>query len=405
MKNIIKWLYTLIATIILCGCTSNERKVEKATKYYFQHGYKPIAITDRYAIHDDKDNYYILCFKNDTIYLDTKFKSRGKSVRKIFPNERGIKIKTLKVDFRNGDGALVPINGFHLDLERIFDVKIKFHDEKCPINKDLLQIGLKDGKEILYYIESDEGLLINDRHPSLDYPKLICEEKFTLQDIYPNNSYLADYPFIITEEFSLADLSFSRLSSMRFSKFDYPWILIKENLNSASLILENDFVFDTHVDFECLEQIHLSVAMDRNMKLQAEYEARQEEQQRAQEEEARQYVLDNAINFYEMLDDYKNPIKAERKYILGTEIILRVVVDNIKATEGAYSYVTKSDYADGDICIYTNDENFVELDYPQVVWVLAKYNARNKDEWGERYTYVFTDASLLIAEKASVWNY
>ena len=124
------------------------------------------------------------------------------------------------------------------------------------------------------------------------------------------------------------------------------------------------------------------------------------------EEEAVQYVLDNAINFADMLEDYNNPFKAEKKYIFGTDIILRVKAEEIKAAQGDYSYVLKSEYASGDILIYTNDGQFVELDYPQLVWVSATYNARYKnDDYGDRCTYEFTNAQMLLGKKAGYWDY
>lgn len=398
MRTTIKLAIVVIAAFIMCSCTNNERKVEKVAEYYSQHGYKPVSCTHDYAIHDDNGNYYIVCLKNDTIYLDTEFKNRGKSARKIFPNERGTMVKTLKVDFRNGDGALVPINDFHLDLERIFDVEIKFHDGKSLIDKDLLLIGLKDGKEILYYIGSNEGLLINDRHPTLDYPKLICEEDFTLHDVYPNTSYLVDYPFSLTEEFSLKDLSFTRLLLMRFFKSNYPWSLVKENLSSTSLVHENDLLFDTKASFECLEQIHLSVAMNRNMQLQAELEA---EQQREQEE-MKDYIIENAISFRQMFNDYQNSIKANELYHFGMEVLLRIVVDKIDYSSNSnYTYVIKHDSnADGDAYLYSNDNGFVTLSYPQTVWVKAKYKNRYDEDGGDGgkydFVYEFTDVQLLL---------
>ena len=124
------------------------------------------------------------------------------------------------------------------------------------------------------------------------------------------------------------------------------------------------------------------------------------------EEEAVQYVLDNAINFADMLEDYNNPFKAEKKYIFGTDIILRVKAEEIKAAQGDYSYVLMSEYASGDILIYTNDGQFVELDYPQLVWVSATYNARYKnDDYGDRCTYEFTNAQMLLGKKAGYWDY
>ena len=119
--------------------------------------------------------------------------------------------------------------------------------------------------------------------------------------------------------------------------------------------------------------------------------------QQPTEDEIRQYVLENAIYFPDMIDDFKNPIKAEKKYSAGMDIILKVYVEKIDYySSDKYKYLITDDRLYEQACIYTNDESFAELDYPCYVWIYAKFNTRD-DYWFE-VIYRFTDAQLLMWE-------
>lgn len=103
-------------------------------------------------------------------------------------------------------------------------------------------------------------------------------------------------------------------------------------------------------------------------------------------------VNKNTIDYNDMVSDYNNPIKAEKKYKTGTDMILKVYVGEIHKTNGKYAYeITKGDH----LYIYSNDSSFAELDYPHTVWIIAKYYNRDI-RWGYAYyDYYFTDAELL----------
>ena len=116
------------------------------------------------------------------------------------------------------------------------------------------------------------------------------------------------------------------------------------------------------------------------------------------------FIFDNTVDFYDMCDDYKNTVKAEQKYVYGNEIILRVRADEIKSSGDNYSYLIKHHGSLKVAHIYSNDNDFIELDYPIIVYVLAKYNSRYQDIWGTVY-YEFTDARLLSYEEVPPCGY
>ncbi len=115
------------------------------------------------------------------------------------------------------------------------------------------------------------------------------------------------------------------------------------------------------------------------------------------------FVNNNMVDFSDMCDEYNNPIKAERKYVLGNEIILRIRADKIEPASGNHSYKIYHN-AMNTAYIFTNEDSFVELDYPVIVWILAKYKSRYTDDLGYYY-YEFTDAQLLSYGKVPLRGY
>jgi hypothetical protein len=198
---------------------------------------------------------------------------------------------------------------------------------------------------------------------------------------------------------------------MIFNKSDYPWNLIKNYLDITPSIYENDFIFKTPIDIKYLDLFHLSVSIDRNMKVNAELEAQREaerqreEAERQQEEEMwRQSILNNAIDFSDMITDYNNPIKAEKKYTIGMDILLKIRIDKIEYSNSGYTYVLSwlGSFVNN-AYVYTSDNSFAELDYPQIVWIQAKYSSRY-EAWDNTVTYKFTDAQLLLWKKPGLFE-
>ena len=385
------------------NCVDNEANLEKAIDYYRNNDYHILRQVD-----------YILFVNNDTIYIDTEFKKNGKSARKIFPSENGVRLKRLKIDFHNGiNGAMEPI-GIKKIISSYYDissVSIQFHNENNPMGKDLLILNIGDRAKVFYYLGSDEGLVTNTVNTKIDYPKLFCEETFTLRELYDNcdGEYLSDYPVTIIEEYSLVNSSFTKFSSLKYSKSIYPWQLIKEQFGSHSWVTENDdtYSFCTPVGYEYTDKIRELIEMDIHLRLEESkrdyeiaQEARREAERQRKIEDMRNYFLDNAIYFPDMIDDYKNPIKAEKKYTIGMDIILKIKLDKIgRCSGGDYKYYMYYEGFTNKAYLYSDDEDFVELDYPTYVWIKAKYVSREVSFFDKVVTYEFSDAELFMWEK------
>lgn len=405
----------LLGVIVLCGCTSSQEKLYKACEYYNTHGYEVMSSTENFK---DGDKRFLIVRKNDTIYLDTLFKKNGESARKVFPNEKGIRLKTLRVDFKNDiNGIMEPVNAndSHYSLKKINDIRIFFHNKNDSNGKDLLLMSL-DGKTIYYYIGGEEGLVLNTMETKSNYPILLCEETFAFTDLYNDDSMpnMQNYYFKILEEFSLIDFSFIKLSSLKYEKLYYPWSLINERLCRTTWLTEEGNYFYTPVGYTYTDQIKEIIALDFEIKeeearleqerfqeAQREAQRQQEEAERQRQEEmTRQNILNNAIDFNDMLKDYNNPIKAEKKYNIGEDILLKIRIDKIENySYGGYTYIMSwLGRFTIDAFLYSNDKSFEELDYPQIVWVKAKYNSRH-EAWDSKVTYQFTDAQLLLWKK------
>ena len=116
------------------------------------------------------------------------------------------------------------------------------------------------------------------------------------------------------------------------------------------------------------------------------------------------FVQKNAIAFNDMRSDYNNPIKAEKKYTIGEDMLLKIRIDKIEYSHSGYTYVLSwLGSFTNDVYVYTNDNNFAELDYPQIVWIKAKYSSRY-EAWDNTVTYKFTDAELLLWKKPGVFE-
>lgn len=122
--------------------------------------------------------------------------------------------------------------------------------------------------------------------------------------------------------------------------------------------------------------------------------------QLSNEKSIEDYVDEHTINYSDFLDEFRNIIKAEKKYTPGTEMILRIRADKIEKEGKGYSY--KISHNGTPAYIYSNDASFVDLDYPQIVWVVVKFKARN-EVWGRSY-YEFIDGKLIGAAKPTVWE-
>ncbi|MDL2241646.1 hypothetical protein LJB91_01905 [Bacteroidales bacterium OttesenSCG-928-L03] len=142
----------------------------------------------------------------------------------------------------------------------------------------------------------------------------------------------------------------------------------------ASSIFENNnelILFTNHINKKMEEK-----------RQEWEKEERREREER-EEQEKREYLKrleEEAIPIAKFKNDYKNEIAAEKKYN-GKIIIIKCKLDKIERSDSlfdlsAYNYKV-SHFWDG-ITGYTNDENFVKIDYPCTVIMEAKVLSKTK---------------------------
>lgn len=85
-------------------------------------------------------------------------------------------------------------------------------------------------------------------------------------------------------------------------------------------------------------------------------------------------------------------------------MLLKIRIDKIEYSYSGYTYVLSwLGSFTTDVYVYTNDNNFAELDYPQVVWIQAKYSYRH-EAWDNTVTYKFTDAQLLLWKEPGLFE-
>ena len=423
MKNVFKFAVVFVLALLISSCHNTIEKMEKAEEFYRLNGYEIIASKqgegEVRALEDNKEacDYFILVKKNGTYYLDTEFKSKGKSAVKIYPNETGLDCRTLEVSFKDGvKGTLRQLDSEYNHVPSFNN--IRFHDSQNIDGKDLLfELNYYSGD--FYLIGGQFVLVLTSKFKGWNNTGFSCTESFTFADLYDNSDYLRtftleNYPFTLEEEFSLKDLSFLGFSNMALKKEDYPWQQIIETLGNSSQITEdyyNIYIPSSWIGTPKMDLIKECIDNDIEEKEEELFLEQLREQER-QEMEARQrekeemikYVEDNGIDFNDMHKDYNNPIKAEKKYTIGEEILLKIRIDKIEYSSSGYTYVLSwlGSFVNN-AYVYTNDNNFSELDYPQIVWIRAKYYSRH-EAWDSSVTYKFTDAQLLLHKKPGLFE-
>ena len=214
---------------------------------------------------------------------------------------------------------------------------------------------------------------------------------------------LEDYPIIIEENFSTKDLSFLGFSNIGLKKTDYPWQRIKDKIGqNAKLIEDNEYLYFPASWIGTIYMDNIKECIDNDIN-EKEAKLEMERRQREQEEAIKQ-IQDNAVDFNTMRSDYSNPFLAEKKYPIGQDMLLKIRIDKIEYSYSGYTYVLSwLGSFTTDVYIYTNDNNFAELDYPQIVWIQAKYSSRH-EAWDNTVTYKFTDAQLLLWKEPGLFE-
>lgn len=413
MRKELSFTLAISFGILMCCCKSPKEKMYDACAYYSQHGYSIMSSTENFK---DGDKLYLLLLKGDTVYLDTKFGINGETAKKILPNENGINYETLEVLFENGIiGKLHPCEFKNNDMQY---AEIIFHDGEDRNGKDLFISYYGDDSRVYYYLDEKDALVTKTKCTEWEPTSFSHGETFTFADLYDDFEYrfgnfsLGDYPFLIEENYSTKDLSFMGFSNIRLKKTDYPCQRIKDRIGQNNLISEDDeylYIPASWIGTSYMDIVKECIDFDINEK-EAELDREREraimEEWQWEQEEAKNRIIENAIDFEDMQSEYfRNPIKAEKKYTIGEDILLKIRIDKLEYySYSDYTYIMS--WLGGftiDAFLYSNDKSFEELDYPQIVWVKAKYNSRH-EAWDNKVTYQFTDAQLLLWKKPGLFE-
>lgn len=121
---------------------------------------------------------------------------------------------------------------------------------------------------------------------------------------------------------------------------------------------------------------------------------------RLEEEKQQQIKMENlinsAINVFDILDQFEgNPEKARKKYHKGDKVILKAYIQKI-TRNGNNSFVLINSRVLQNILIYTNQNVFIELDYPCTIYCEAYFDSyTRKGLFIDEYDLSFYGASLL----------
>lgn len=423
MKKLVEVIVVLIA-LLVCSCSTNYvKKVQESEKSYLSNGYE---ILESSGTNSNESQHYLLLRKDGIIYLD--YLEEGKPLQQVFPPERGVDYIKINISIKDGIPTLV--QSF---VKAKVDVPSLY---KQWFKKQNTLYFLGNNSSIFYHIGDNyayafigEPVELHQNEGSFSYT-----QKLTLADLFDKNAseeefyfdcldILSSYPFLLENRISIDGFSSIGFSDMKIYKTGLPTDIIKEKLGAdfISLLQDDEFLYipaswmgtarmelfknavysfaanSVEIDldeYDISEEDLLSEDGDSQIPTQSTASIGQLLAQQPTEEAFVNFINDNMVDFRDMCDDYTNTVKAERKYVYGNEIILRVRADEIKTSNDNYSYLIKYHGALVAAHIYTNDDSFSELDYPVTVWILAKYKSRYQDFWGVVY-YEFTDAQLL----------
>ena len=385
------------------GITDYPKTVLKLEEKYRNKGYEILESSGEYS---DESNHYLLLRKDNVVFLDRVIK--GEAMQTIYPSEKGVSFKTAEIYFDKG----IKIKNKNLDsnpeyLSAEFQSWRKTHNILCFRSK------YNDDFSIIYHIGRNEALVLYGEPVSFTSEYFCQVQHFTFADLYGEDYFdvfisPSDYSFSIEKRISYDDLSVSGFSDVRIEKEKFPWMILQRKLGGKAAYIEESgssiyipvsWLGTPQMDIvaDCIEDAWYE---EEERVWQAEQEAAQQHEQ----EEMIKYIEENAIDFNDMWQDYNNPIKAEKKYTIGEDILLKIRIDKIEYSYSGYTYVLSwLGSFTTDVYVYTNDNNFAELDYPQIVWIKAKYSSRY-EAWDNTVTYKFTDAQLLLWKKPGLFE-
>lgn len=453
MKKVVYLVGVFFTMIMMLSCKSKEERrfdqLFETKQTYSEQGCRVINYSPKREGFYDVDNLphyakedFYLFYEKDGCIFKKEILSKG-DPKQVFPFAPNTKYMVFDLSLDNGIEGNLNIG----DKTKYSSVQFK----ESTLSDELFQkqVLLLSGNDFQIFnrIFDDKVIVLDGNNIKVEDDNIIQTYNLTFNDLFyldyfgldedPYNesefecsdfdyhssldnefeySY-ADYPCSLEAAFSCEDLSFigfTHEKCLSVDKSRFPWELLKEKLGSeASLIDWNQkFIpvswFNSEkrkIIQECLDE-----DIDKRVAVAAEEREKEYEEQCRREEEERvdqqtEHIVNNSIDFDDMRNDYKNPIKAKQKYVEGSKMLLTLKAREIRYAENDnYKYVVLGDNMSFiHIYIYTNDEGFASLDYPSVIWIDATFGYRNVDYYGDE-TYVFRDAKLYLWKEPSFWD-
>ena len=134
--------------------------------------------------------------------------------------------------------------------------------------------------------------------------------------------------------------------------------------------------------------------------LDAQERARIAEQERLEQEQKMASLRASAVNASDIIHLYMtNSVKAEKKYPDGKVMIVKAKVEELgRSNDEDFKYILINDISSEiKLRIHTDDERFVNLDYPCTVIFKGKFELKNLGLFFDNdYYFCFDDAKLLL---------
>ena len=379
----------IVVSSIISTPTDYNKKVEKAVEKY-QSEFGNVLSTSGIG-KSTEENHYVIYERGGTIFYDGL--DKGATVKEIMPKEGGFIFKQVLLDFKDGK----PKRTYKLLNDgKKSNIKLGVKESKGGLitkrteAKNNVLNGYKSIciMDVVSDVENDGARVATTYFYSLSNPDTVyvfrgnlthtedescCKQDFSFLDVLGGKedglwspfSY-NDYHFTMGIKFPNSDAGLLGLDDYIYiDEEGFPMDIIRDKIYCSEkdgYLLLPSVWFEKGkmgVVFDCLEQ---------DMK----------QKHREEETEANTFTLTDLCNiFYESSKKFNGESFKER-FPTGKELYLSTTAESIKySSESGYKYVIKATKGLGlevEANIYTNDESFVNLDYPVIINAKVVYD-------------------------------
>lgn len=388
--------FIFLTFLLLQGCGRNyEKELEETVKECQLKGAKIQAVSDlrHFVIYEYDDSFWIdnldepakkilypkqeITFVSRNLYFD----SNGKPyIQKDFEKESfGAYILTSlpeAIELFKGDGAFT--FSHTIDYCDPFERGTDNKSEQCSFS---------------YYLNKPDSIFITHVSPLIDYKKDYARTYMLYLDRALNGD--SQYSIYNSGYFTWG---FALDEQGEVKKMDDSLEYILEEYNEET---DNyDFVSNIYMNYEdfFLSKEKAKIALEKVFNM---IDNNNEVNRKKWEVRRKKRLIEESITLEQLSHIFANPIKAKKDYV-GKYITIKCNLEAIKEANGmfdldGYKYKIRcfafdafGEWISGhDLIGYTNDENFVNLSYPENVVIYAKLIS------GTRRKFEFKDCELL----------